>query len=58
VVLIQHEEKGSPGHNAEGWQLAEGVANRAKDLRVRKTTPDSFYQTHLHDQLQELDVSA
>jgi nicotinamidase-related amidase len=58
VVLIQHEEKGSPlAHNAAGWQLAEGLQTAPQDLRVRKTTPDSFYQTHLHDQLQELDVS-
>ena len=58
VVLIQHEEKDSPlAHGAEGWQLAEGLETSPKDLRVRKTTPDSFYQTHLHDQLQELDVS-
>ncbi|WP_242209683.1 MULTISPECIES: cysteine hydrolase family protein [unclassified Pseudomonas] len=48
VVLIQHEENDSPlAHGAEGWQLAEGLATAASDLRVRKTTPDSFYQTDL-----------
>jgi len=48
VVLIQHEETGSPlAHGTEGWQLAEGLLTEAKDLRVRKTTPDSFYQTDL-----------
>ena len=48
VVLIQHEEKDSPlAHGAEGWQLAEGLEMSGKDLRVRKTTPDSFYQTDL-----------
>jgi nicotinamidase-related amidase len=48
VVLIQHEEKDSPlAHGAEGWQLAEGLETSPKDLRVRKTTPDSFYQTDL-----------
>jgi nicotinamidase-related amidase len=48
VVLIQHEEKDSPlAHGAEGWQLADGLLTTAKDLRVRKTTPDSFYQTEL-----------
>ncbi|MFZ3280538.1 cysteine hydrolase family protein [Pseudomonas sp.] len=48
VVLIQHEEKDSPlAHGAEGWQLAEGLETSAKDLRVRKTTPDAFYQTDL-----------
>ena len=48
VVLIQHEEKDSPlAQGAEGWQLAEGLETSPKDLRVRKTTPDSFYQTDL-----------
>jgi len=48
VVLIQHEEKDSPlAHGAEGWQLTEGLLTEVKDLRVRKTTPDSFYQTDL-----------
>lgn len=48
VVFIQHEEAGSPlAHNADGWQLAEGLDTSPNDLRVRKTTPDSFYQTNL-----------
>lgn len=48
VVLIQHEEKDSPlAHGAEGWQLADDLLTAAEDLRVGKTTPDSFYQTEL-----------
>ena len=48
VVLIQHEEKDSPlAQCTEGWQLPEGLETSPKDLRVRKTTPDSFYQTDL-----------
>jgi nicotinamidase-related amidase len=48
VVLIQHEEADSPlARGAEGWQLAEGLATAASDLRVGKTTRDSFYQTDL-----------
>ena len=48
VVLIQHEEAGSPlAHGAAGWQLAEGLQTSPKDHRVRKTTGDSFYQTNL-----------
>lgn len=48
VVLIQHEEEGElfkPGN--PGWQLAEGLQTSPTDHRVRKTTGDSFYQTHL-----------
>ena len=48
VVLIQHEEKDSPfEHGADGWQLADGLLTSTQDLRVGKTTGDSFYQTDL-----------
>lgn len=48
VVLIQHEEKdGSFVRGAEGWQLAKNLLTSTKDLRVDKTTGDSFYQTDL-----------
>ncbi|MDR6917990.1 nicotinamidase-related amidase [Pseudomonas sp. 3296] len=48
VVFIQHEEEDGPSvHESAGWQLAEGLETAPEDLRVRKTTPDSFYQTNL-----------
>ncbi|MHC8344846.1 cysteine hydrolase family protein [Pseudomonas sp. RT6P73] len=57
VILIQHEEEGGPlAHNAEGWQLADGLEASTQDQRVRKTTPDSFYQTDLRHLLQKRDV--
>ncbi|EJM92300.1 nicotinamidase-like amidase [Pseudomonas sp. GM74] len=56
VVLIQHEESGSPlAHGAAGWQLAEGLETSPKDHRVRKTTGDSFYQTNLQKLLPKED---
>jgi nicotinamidase-related amidase len=52
VVLIQHEETGSPlAHDVPGWQLAAGLQTTPKDHRVRKTTPDSFYKTNLQNLL-------
>lgn len=56
VILIQHEEEGDLHYGGEGWQLADGLKTSPQDLRLRKTTRDSFYQTHLHEQLQELDA--
>jgi nicotinamidase-related amidase len=57
VILIQHEEEGGlMQYGTEGWQLADDLKTSSQDLRVRKTTPDSFYQTHLYEQLQELDT--
>jgi len=56
VVLIQHEEVDSPfTYDAPGWQLAEGLETAPKDLRVRKTTGDSFYQTNLQKLLPKED---
>ncbi|MDO7896080.1 cysteine hydrolase family protein [Pseudomonas citrulli] len=53
VILIQHEEaQGSLIHGSAAWQLADGLLTAADDLRVRKTTPDAFYQTDLLSLLQ------
>ena len=48
VVLIQHEEQDGPFvRGADGWQLAKGLLTSTTDLRVNKTTGNSFYQTDL-----------
>lgn len=54
VVLVQHEAKDDLlQHGSKGWQLADGLETSAQDLRVRKTTRDSFYQTPLQALLQD-----
>ncbi|WNL44912.1 cysteine hydrolase family protein [Dyella sp. BiH032] len=54
VVLIQHEEaEGDLVFGTPGWQLAEGLHQQPDDPRVRKTTPDSFYETELSQLLQQ-----
>ena len=54
VILIQHEEdSGLFRFDTRGWQLADGLAILPGDLRVRKTTCDSFHQTDLHPILNE-----
>ncbi len=53
VFFIQHESQdGYLEHGSDGWQLATGLEAQASDVRVRKTTPDSFLNTGLADQLQ------
>ncbi|CAH0171588.1 cysteine hydrolase family protein [Pseudomonas brassicacearum] len=53
VILIQHEElEGSLTYGSAAWQLADDLLTAADDLRVRKTTPDAFYQTDLQPLLQ------
>lgn len=58
VVIIQHERaKGPMSVNTEGWQLQPGLEVELDDLRVRKTTPDSFLRTNLKDLLDHKGVT-
>lgn len=57
VVLIQHEEKSDLlQHGSESWQLAKDLNTSHTDLRIGKTTGDSFYQTPLRSLLLERGV--
>ena len=52
TVFIQHESKsGYLGFNSREWQLAQGIEAVPSDVRVRKTTPDSFHKTELESLL-------
>jgi len=54
VVVIQHEEAEGPmQHGTDGWQLYERLQVQPQDLRLRKTTPDSFFRTPLQEELQQ-----
>ncbi|MDR3389369.1 MAG: cysteine hydrolase family protein [Rudaea sp.] len=53
VILIQHEAtSGYLEFGSYAWQLANGLHVEPSDLRVRKTTPDSFLRTGLEATLQ------
>lgn len=53
VVFVQHESgAGYLEHGSPAWQLARGLDVRPDDLRLRKTTPDSFLKTELESLLQ------
>ena len=48
VVFIQHEGQGGYlAHGSRAWHLTDGLLDEPGDLRVRKTTPDSFLRTDL-----------
>lgn len=54
VVLIQHESKsGYLEFGTDGWQLATGLHVEPTDLRIRKTSPDSFHRTELEEVLKQ-----
>ena len=53
VVFIQHEtSRGRLAFEADGWQLASRLVVAEGDVRVRKTTPDSFLRTNLGELLE------
>ena len=53
VIFIQHEsEDGYLEFGTRAWQLAQGLHAEPSDLRIRKTTPDSFLRTELQATLQ------
>ena len=57
VIFIQHESNsGYLEHGTAAWQLANGLEVQSTDLKVRKTTPDSFLHTDLEAVLQRLGV--
>lgn len=54
VIFVQHEEDDGPFRSGtHGWELADGLITLPGDLRVRKTTPNSFHRTELEDLLHE-----
>jgi nicotinamidase-related amidase len=57
VLFIQHESQaGYLEHGSDAWQLANGLNAEAGDLRIRKTTPDSFLRTSLEEILRQCGI--
>ena len=57
VFLIQHEAPGYLDHASEGWQLQKKLIVKDGDIRVRKSTGDSFLRTDLEEKLKFLNVT-
>ena len=54
VVFMQHESgSGYLEFETAAWQLAQGLHAEPSDLRIRKTTPDSFHGTELAEILKQ-----
>jgi nicotinamidase-related amidase len=54
VILIQHESTaGYLEYGTAAWQLASSLDVASSDIRIRKTTPDSFFRTNVEIVLRE-----
>jgi nicotinamidase-related amidase len=52
IIFIQHESRsGYLESGTDAWQFARGLHIEPADLRIRKTTPDSFHRTELEEVL-------
>ena len=57
VIYVQHEGTEDLILGTEGWQVHAAIAPQPDDLRVGKRTPDAFYQTGLHELLQQRGIT-
>lgn len=58
VIYVQHESPGSDlSHGDPGWGLDTRLTPAAQDIRIRKTTADSFLRTDLAQVLADLGVT-
>ena len=58
VIFIQHESAaGYLEFDTPAWQLADGLYAEPADLKLRKTTPDSFLRTELESVLKQHGVT-
>ena len=58
VIFVCHEAPDSVlAYQSPGWKLVEGLQLAEDDLLVRKTTPDSFLRTDLHQLLQQHQIN-
>ncbi len=53
LIFVQHRgEKGHPfEHGTNGWQIHPSLGITDEDYLIQKYTPDSFYNTDLHETL-------
>jgi nicotinamidase-related amidase len=57
VFLIQHEVPGYLDYKSDGWQLQKDLVVESSDIRVRKTTGDSFLRTDLEEKLKSFEIN-
>lgn len=59
VVFIQHTDSDDLEYTADtpSWQLHPSPDPRSDEQVIRKSTPDSFHDTPLHNELQKMGVA-
>lgn len=54
VIFVHHEAPNTPlEYKSRGWELYDGLKNDKGDVIIRKSTPDSFFETDLSEILKK-----
>ncbi len=56
VFLVQHDVPGYLDFDSTGWQLQKNLVVENSDIRVRKSSSDSFLGTDLEEKLKSLQI--
>jgi nicotinamidase-related amidase len=58
VFIVQHDEPGDDEveFGSEGWELPDSLVRTDNDRMLRKSVGDSFHETSLKEQLDELGI--
>ena len=55
IIYVQHNEpigkQFEPG--TKGWEIHSSISPNEEDIIIQKTTPDSFFNTSLHEELKK-----
>lgn len=57
VIFIQHEAQGVVEYGSDSWKIHDGIVVEEGDLRIRKSTPDSFLSTDLDSKLRDAEIT-
>ncbi|SDM73013.1 Nicotinamidase-related amidase [Psychrobacillus sp. OK028] len=58
VVYVQHNEPIGKQleYGTNPWKIHSSIAPQNQDIIIQKTTPDSFFNTTLHDELKKQEI--
>jgi nicotinamidase-related amidase len=59
IFFIQHNHQSFPPlmKSEDGWQIHPSLAWKESDFNIEKEASDSFYETNLEQQLNQMDIS-
>ncbi|MFD2446865.1 cysteine hydrolase family protein [Bacillus sp. CGMCC 1.16607] len=57
IFYIQHNEPSGLEHGTKAWEIHHEVNPTSTDIIIQKTTPDSFFNTNLDEELKKQNIN-